>query len=58
MAKKKTTKKKNEHIYKKGEDLGQISKKLTGNSYNIYILLLKSGYSMEDLPDGALLKWE
>ena len=59
MAKKKTTKvKSNEHIYKKGEDLGRIAKELSGHSYNIYALLLRSGKTIENLQEGDVLKWE
>lgn len=59
MAKKKTTKvKSNEHIYKKGEDLGKIAKELSGHSYNIYALLLRSGKTIESLQEGDVLKWE
>ena len=59
MAKKKTTTKKktNTHIYKKGESLEKISKELTGVNYKIYAILDKNGYSMDNLPDGAVLKW-
>ena len=59
MAKKKTTTKKktNEHIYKKGESLEKISKELTGVNYKIYAILDKNGYSMDNLPDCAVLKW-
>ncbi len=57
MAKKKK-KKITQHIYRKGEDLGKISKELTGYNFMIYRLLERSGYTMENLPDGAVLKWE
>lgn len=59
MAKKKTTTKNNkkEHVYKKGESLEKISKELTGVNYKIYAILDKNGYSMDNLPDGAILKW-
>ena len=58
MAKKKTKKKTNEHIYKKGESLAKISQELTGTNYKIFAILAKNGYTMENLPDGAVLKWE
>lgn len=58
MAKKKTKKKTNEHIYKKGESLAKISQELTGTNYKIFAILSKNGYTMENLPDGAVLKWE
>ena len=58
MAKKKTKKKPNEHIYKKGESLAKISQELTGTNYKIFAILSKNGYTMENLPDGAVLKWE
>lgn len=58
MAKKKTKKKSNEHIYKKGESLAKISQELTGTNYKIFAILSKNGYTMENLPDGAVLKWE
>lgn len=54
MAKKKVKK----HTYKKGEDLGRIAKELTGYSFLIYRLLNHNGYSLTNLPDGAILKWE
>ena len=58
MAKKKTKKKTNQHIYKKGESRAKISQELTGTNYKIFAILSKNGYTMENLPDGAVLKWE
>lgn len=58
MARKKKIENNNEHIYKSGEDLGKIAKKLTGKSYKVFALLTANGYSLENLPDGAVLKWE
>lgn len=60
MAGKKTKKKikSNEHVYKSGEDLGQIAIELTGHRYLMYRLLIVSGLNIDTIKDGDVLRWE
>lgn len=44
-------------IYHTGDDLDKISFELTGKKYMIYRILQHSGYNMNTLKDGAILKW-
>lgn len=44
-------------IYHTGDDLNKISFELTGKKYMIYRILQYSGYNMNTLKDGAILKW-
>lgn len=45
-------------IYHKGDNLEQIAKLLTGHSYMMYRLVEVNGYTMSNIPDGAILKWK
>lgn len=45
-------------IYHKGDNIEEIAKALTGHAYMIYRVVEANGYSMNDIPDGAILKWK
>lgn len=45
------------YIYHTGDDLEQISQFLTGRKYMIYRILQYSGININQLKDGAILKW-
>ena len=45
-------------IYHKGDNLEQIAKLLTGHAYMMYRLVEVNGYTMSNIPDGAILKWK
>lgn len=44
-------------IYHEGDSLEKIAKELTGKSYMEFAVLNYSGYNMNTLKDGAVLKW-
>lgn len=45
-------------IYHKGDNIEEIAKMLTGHAYMIYRLVESNGYTMGNIPDGAILKWK
>ena len=45
-------------IYHKGDNLEEISKTLTGHAYMMYRLVESNGYTVGNIPDGAILKWK
>lgn len=57
MARKKKINK-TEYIYKSGDKIQDIARKLTGHSYMVFRLLEKNEKKLSDLKDGDLLKWE
>lgn len=44
-------------IYHTGDNLEKIAEQLTGHKYMEYAVLNYSGYNMNTLKDGAILKW-
>lgn len=44
-------------IYHEGDSIEKIAKELTGKSYMEFAVLNYSGYNMNTLKDGAVLKW-
>ena len=44
-------------MYHEGDSLEKIAKELTGKSYMEFAVLNYSGYNMNTLKDGAVLKW-
>lgn len=45
------------YIYHTGDNIGEISKALTGKSYMEYAVLQYSGTNINQLKDGDVLKW-
>lgn len=56
MAKKKKITK-TEYEYKDGDNISEVARKLTGNSYMVYALLEYNHLRMEDIKPGTVLKW-
>ncbi len=56
MAKKKKTTK-TEYEYKNGDNISEVARKLTGNSYMVYALLEYNHLRMEEVKPGTILKW-
>ena len=44
-------------MYHEGDSIEKIAKELTGKSYMEFAVLNYSGYNMNTLKDGAVLKW-
>lgn len=56
MAKKKKITK-TEYEYKNGDNISEVARKLTGNSYMVYALLEYNHLRMEEVKPGTVLKW-
>lgn len=56
MAKKKKITK-TEYKYKNGDNISEVARKLTGNSYMVYALLEYNHLRMEEVKPGTVLKW-
>ena len=56
MAKKKKITK-TEYEYKNGDNISEVARKLTGNSYMVYAILEYNHLRMEEVKPGTVLKW-